>query len=121
MEKTVKEVKKPIIAAINGKAFGGGFELALLCDIILGTDNCYFGFPEINLGLIPGMGGTQRLTRIVGEKRAMKCILTGGGFTAQEIFALGIAEKVSIENFNEDVHVRVCRFKKWQKTSHQKP
>jgi enoyl-CoA hydratase/carnithine racemase len=96
-------VKKPVIAAINGKALGGGFELALMCDIIVSSDKSYFGFPEINLGLMPGLGGTQRLTKIVGEKRAMMCILSGGGFTAEEAFSLNLAIPVPSEKFSEHV------------------
>ena len=73
---TFSLIRKPVIAAVNGKALGGGFELALLCDIILASEKSYFGLPEINLGLMPGMGGTQIFTKIVGEKKAMRHILT---------------------------------------------
>lgn len=81
LEEGFRNVNKIIIAAINGKALGGGFELALLCDTIVCSDNASFGLPEVNLGLIPGMGGTQRLTRIIGEKLAMRYILTGESMT----------------------------------------
>ena len=75
--------KKPIIAAVSGKALGGGFELALMCDFIVASEKASFGFPEINLGLMPGIGGTQRLSKIIGEKKAMRYILTGEGFKAE--------------------------------------
>lgn len=93
--------RKPTIAAVNGKALGGGFELALLCDIILASEKSYFGLPEITLGLMPGIGGTQRFAKIVGEKKAMRHILTGEGFPGPEAWQLNVAEKVSSEKFNE--------------------
>ena len=73
-----------MIAAINGKALGGGCELALYSDIILCTEKAYFALPEINLGLMPGIGGTQRLAKIIGEKKALRYILTGEGFDGKK-------------------------------------
>ncbi len=86
MESAFKNTKKPTIAAVNGKAFGGGFELALLCDIVIASDKAYFGLPEINLGLMPGIGGTQRLAKLIGEKLAMRHILTGEGFDGKRAY-----------------------------------
>ncbi len=83
VEDGFEKCKKPVIAAVNGKTLGGGFELALLADIIVCTENAYFALPEVNLGLIPGMGGTQRLTKIIGPKLANRMIFTGEGFSGK--------------------------------------
>lgn len=81
----------PTIAAVNGFALGGGFEMAMSCDFIFATNNAVFGLPEVKLGLIPGFGGTQRLARIVGERRAKEIMFSGRNVTAPEAKALGIA------------------------------
>jgi enoyl-CoA hydratase/carnithine racemase len=87
-------VKIPVIAAVSGYAIGGGFELALMCDIIIATETAKFGFPEINIGLMPGMGGTQLLTRMVGAKIAGKILMTGDLLSASEAKELGIVAQV---------------------------
>jgi len=86
---------KPVIAAINGFALGGGLELAMACHIRIAADTAKMGLPEVTLGLIPGYGGTQRLTRLVGKGKAMEMIMTGDMVTAAEAHQLGLINQVT--------------------------
>jgi len=90
----IARIKKPIIAAVAGHALGGGCELALACDFIIAADTAKFGQPEITLGIMPGLGGSQRLTRIVGKSKAMDLCLTGRVMDAAEAESSGLAARV---------------------------
>jgi enoyl-CoA hydratase len=92
--KTIENLPKPVIAAINGFALGGGCELAMACHIRIATENAKFGQPEVNLGIIPGYGGTQRLTQLVGRGKALELMLTGDLISAQDAKALGLVNHV---------------------------
>ncbi|WXL26845.1 enoyl-CoA hydratase-related protein [Ectopseudomonas mendocina] len=90
----VAQRRKPIIAAVAGHALGGGFELALMCDFIIAAENANFGLPEVKLGVIPGAGGIQRLTRLVGRAKAMDMLLSGRTMNAQEADRTGVVARV---------------------------
>ena len=94
VHRKIETATKPVIAAINGFCLGGGLELAMACHMRICSDRARLGQPEMNLGLIPGWGGTQRLPRIVGKGKALEMILTGDMITAQEAYRIGLVNKV---------------------------
>lgn len=100
---TIEELSKPVIAAINGYALGGGLELALACDFRIASEHAELGSPEINLGIIPGWGGTQKLVRIVGLRNAKRLVMLGERLKAEEALHIGLVDKVvPFENLRDE-------------------
>jgi enoyl-CoA hydratase/carnithine racemase len=102
-------VSTPIVAAVSGYALGGGCELALACDMIVADESTHFGQPEISLGIIPGGGGTQRLTRAIGKQRAMEYVLTGRRFDAATAEAWGLVNRVAEQGHCLDAALELAR------------
>jgi enoyl-CoA hydratase len=94
MYEAIEKNRKPFIAAVNGYALGGGFEIVLSCDLVVASSHAKMGLPEIQLGLLPGGGGTQKLGRLIGRNRAKEFLLTGRRMTAEEAYRLGIVNRV---------------------------
>src|SRR5690625_3590 len=99
-------IKKPIIASVAGFALGGGFELALHCDVIVAAKTAMFGFPEVNLGVMPGAGGTQLLTKIIGRRKALEWIWLGEHYRAKEAEKLGIVNRIFAPEILEEETLR---------------
>lgn len=108
----IEKIEKPVIAAVNGYALGGGCEIALACNIRLASDNAVFGQPEVSLGIIPGYGGTQRLTRLINSGRSAEYILTGYMINAEEALRIGLVNKVypqaELMNKANEMAMKIC-------------
>lgn len=105
----IRRIKKPIVAAVSGYSLGGGNELVMNSDIIISAEGAKFGQPEINLGVIPGAGGTQRLTKAIGKVKSMEAILTGRMYTAQEMFDAGLVTKITPNDKYLDEAISVAK------------
>ncbi len=105
----ILRIRKPIIAAVSGFALGGGCELAMMCDFIIASDTAKFGQPEINLGIVPGMGGTQRLTRFVGKSKSMDMHLTGRFMDAAEAERSGLVSRVVTADILIEEALKIAR------------
>ncbi|MGA0023237.1 MAG: enoyl-CoA hydratase-related protein [Burkholderiales bacterium] len=105
----LEALQVPVIALVNGYALGGGCELAMACDWIMASERAVFGQPEVNLGIPPGFGGTQRLTRLVGRARAMELVITGRQVRAEEALAMGLVNQVLAADTLRDAGMAVAR------------
>ncbi|MBS4189379.1 enoyl-CoA hydratase/isomerase family protein [Bacillus sp. FJAT-49705] len=103
-------IKKPIIGSVQGFALGGGFELALCCDLLYASDDAEFGFPEVNLGVMPGAGGTQRLTKLVGKMKAMEWLFTGKIISAKESLQFGIVNQLFAKEILQEETMKIATY-----------
>ncbi len=110
----IESYPHPVIAAVNGYALGGGLELALSCDIIIGSDRAVFGFPEVTLGLIPGFGGTQRLMRLIGKGYAKELIFTGKRINAKQAEKIGLINGIASDALEDAIKMAqaICKASK---------
>lgn len=106
---TIEKSPKPVIAMVNGYALGGGCELAMACDLILASERAIFGQPEVGLGIIPGMGGTQRLTRLIGRNLAKEFVLTGDSITAHRAYEIGLVNRIFPHDKLEEETLKVAK------------